>query len=165
MEKSVWKLYWGSTKFYSGVYNFWLGSGTEKLPLLKLLLKCSVLKQFLPNSQCKVLWRRLYWGSAKFCHVPDNFFLLWTPINVLNLISSDEFDRNIGETLRVKKVRDRKFSSDPLEIKMTWQTHHIFILNKKSESAECLGTWFFDFRIFLSLKFEFSCLYFHNWLI
>jgi hypothetical protein len=32
LEKSVWKLYWGSTKFYSGAYNFWSGSGTKNSP-------------------------------------------------------------------------------------------------------------------------------------
>ena len=32
----------------------------QKTSLTKLVLKRSVLKQFLPNSQCKLLWRSQY---------------------------------------------------------------------------------------------------------
>ena len=52
-------LYRGSPKFYQ-VRTIFDWDWAQKTHLTKLVLKRSALKQFLPNSQCKLLWRSQY---------------------------------------------------------------------------------------------------------
>ena len=56
---SVWKLYWGSTKFLH-VRTIFVTDWVQKSSVTKLVLKRSVLRQSLPNFQQKLLLRGWY---------------------------------------------------------------------------------------------------------
>ena len=70
-EKSVWKLYWGSSKFFH-VRTIFDRDRAKKTSLTKLVLKNSVLKQSLPNSQFKLLGRSQY---ESYLDAAQNFFM------------------------------------------------------------------------------------------
>ena len=66
-------LYWGSPKFYWGVTIFDRDQG-QKTSLTKLVLKRSVLKQSLPNSQHKLLQTS---QNEAYVEAAQNFIEAW----------------------------------------------------------------------------------------